>query len=250
MFHLSDAARHRTELDSQEGSRHSANASLSTDQQPGLISGPSQFYIGEERDTESPIHPNNRQVISRSVRATVDDETRNAAFTKPQVIGAAAAHSDRSDSNSDMSGRRDRSHSSRRLTSSAADVQPRAPSLEPDAGASVKPIENRSRRTPTKPPLSRTHSQMGDSPRSAESERRQQVFSEAELRILHAGREVAEQKEKLAKAEALLQQREQAQAVTWTKLQERVVQEEDTMERRKRAVASRELATNQTAQVV
>ena len=91
---------------------------------------------------------------------------------------------------------------------------------------------------------------MGDSPRSAESERRQQVFSEAELRILQAGREAAELKEKLAKAEALLQQREQAQAVTWIKLQERVGQEEETIERRKQAVASRELATNQTAQAI
>ena len=70
---------------SPEGLRHSTEPSSSPVHPE---SRPQQFWIGGA--IESPIHPNNRQVISRSVRATVDDETRNAAVTKPQVIGAVA----------------------------------------------------------------------------------------------------------------------------------------------------------------
>ena len=59
---------------------------------------------------------------------------------------------------------------------------------------------------------------------------RTQIFNEAEQRILEAGREVAEQQESLQLAHASVAAQQQAQQVTWQKLQTRIAQEEQRIE--------------------
>ena len=76
----------------------------------------------------------------------------------------------------------------------------------------------------------RSRSSGRSTPRTPPRPDRGQVFSDAELRIIATGKEVAEQKARLLELEAQLQTQQQTQQIAWEKLQQRISTEETNLE--------------------